>query len=105
MLAAVCIGFAANAKLHAAVLAPAVLVLVLLGGRPIAPRAALRCGAIVALLVLPWLVKLGVTTGNPFFPFLGDWLGSGQASAAQLMLRRYRLSTDYAARGPFSFAQ
>ena len=104
LLAAATVAFAANAKLHALALAPVVLALVLLGGRRPAPRTLVRCGAIAVMLMAPWLVKTGIAMGNPVFPFLGDWLGTGYASADHLSLRRYRLSTDFAPRGPFSFA-
>jgi hypothetical protein len=103
LLAALCIAFAANAKLHAAVLVPAVLAMVSLGGRPIGLTACVRYGAIVALLTLPWLVKQGITTGNPFFPFFGEWLGTGGIDPDHLALRRYRLSTDFASSGPLAF--
>jgi hypothetical protein len=104
LLAAAAAAFAANAKLHALALAPAVLALVLLGGRPPAARALIRCAALALVLVAPWLVKSAVALGNPFFPFLGDWLGTGYATADHLALRRYRLSTDFAPRGALSFA-
>ncbi len=101
---ALCLAFAANAKLHAAVLIPACLMIVTLGGRRPGWRLLLRCAAIVAALGLPWLVKAGITTGNPFFPFLGDWLGYGNTDPTHLSLRRFRLSTSYwEPRGPLSF--
>ncbi len=94
-VSALCIAFAANAKLHAAVLAPAVLAIVSLGGRPPPWRIVVRCAAWIAALVTPWFVKAAVTTGNPFFPFLGEWFGYGPSTAAPLALRRMRLATDY----------
>lgn len=93
-LAALALAFAANAKLHAAVLVPAVGVLVTLGGRrPAAWSLAGRTG-LVAALVAPWLVKSAWTTGNPFFPLLGDWFGWGPTTRAHLELRRWRLAYD-----------
>jgi hypothetical protein len=103
-LSAAAIAFAANAKLHALALAPAVLALVLAGGRPPAPRMLVRSAALVLALIAPWFVKTWLAMGNPVFPLLVDWLGSGWASADHLALRRYRLSTDFAPRGPWSFA-
>ncbi len=96
--AALC-AFGANAKLHGALLAPSLLVLVLLGGRPPTLRRLARCAAIVALLAAPWLVKTALTTGNPFFPFLGDWLGTGPTDARNLDLRRLRLLANYPTAG------
>jgi len=93
-VSALCLAFAANAKLHAFVLCPAVLALVLLGGRRPPARILVQAGACVVALVSPWLVKTGLTTGNPFFPFLGDWLGTGATTERLLSLRRFRLSTD-----------
>lgn len=87
-LAALCLGFAANAKLHAAILVPAVLVLVLAGGRRPALAVLARCAAIVAVLVLPWFVKTSLTTGNPFFPLLGEVFGYGPSSAEHLAWKR-----------------
>jgi len=93
--AACCLGFAANAKLHAACLTPAVLALVWFGGRR--PPAALiaRCAAVVVALALPWVVKVGLTTGNPFFPFFSDWLGTGPTDARNLEWRRHRIRANY----------
>jgi hypothetical protein len=48
-------------------------------------------------VIAPWFVKTAVTTGNPFFPFLGEWFGYGPASERVLSLRRLRLSTDFPA--------
>jgi hypothetical protein len=100
------LGFALNAKLHAALLCPAVLVLVLLGGRP--PPAALvaRCVGLVAALTAPWLLKVALTTGNPLFPLFGEWLGTGPTDARNLELRRLRLAANYdAPRTPAGFLQ
>ena len=44
----------------------------------------------------PWCVKAGLTTGNPFFPFLGARFGLGGYDARHLALRAFRLSTDFA---------
>lgn len=87
-LAAAFVGFAANAKLHAAALAPAALAIALLGGRRPPPRALAACAGIAGLLVLPWLVKTAMTAGNPFFPFFGAWLGTGPATAEHLAWKR-----------------
>jgi hypothetical protein len=85
---ALCLGFAVNAKLHAAILVPAVIALLLLGGRRPSPaRLAPRAG-LLALLVLPWFAKVALTTGNPLFPFFGGWLGFGPSSAALLAAKR-----------------
>jgi hypothetical protein len=94
---AVCLAFAVNAKLHAAALAPALLVIVALGGRHPPWRVLVGCAALASALVTPWLVKASLTSGNPLFPFLGDWLGYGPTSAQYLELRRFRLSTDFPA--------
>lgn len=102
LLAALCIAFAANAKLHAAILVPAVLAMVAFGGRPIGIGPCLRYAGIVALLLLPWLGKQAITTGNPFFPFFGEWLGTGAIDPEHLALRRFRLSTDFSSTGPFA---
>ena len=93
---ALCLAFAANAKLHLAVLVPAVLVLVLLGGRPPRAREIAVGAALVVALVTPWCVKEALTTGNPFFPFLGGRFGLGGYDARHLALRAVRLSTDFA---------
>jgi len=92
---ALCLGFAANAKLHAAALCPAVLALVLLGGRRPSGRALLRSAGLVALVTAPWFVKVGITAGNPLFPLLPGWLGSGPTDARNLELRRLRLLANY----------
>ncbi len=105
-ISALCLGFAANAKLHAGVLVPAVLVLVLLGGRPPSLRRIAQAAGVVALVCAPWLVKQALTSGNPFFPFLGGWLGTGPTTPEHLALRRTRLATDYPGpRGVASFLQ
>jgi len=101
---ALCLGFAANAKLHAAVLVPATALLLLLGGRPPSPRRLLGAGALVLAITLPWFAKAWLQTGNPLFPLLAGWLGSGPATETHLALRRFRLSTDFpAARDPLGF--
>ncbi len=103
---AFCLGFAANAKLHAAILVPALLALVWLGGRR--PPAALlaRCGAVAGALVLPWFVKVALTTGNPFFPFFTEMLGTGPTDARNLEWRRHRLRANYPAPlGPLGLLQ
>ena len=103
-LAALMLVAAVNAKLHAAVLVPVLVVLVLGGGRPAPAAAIARCGAIVALGVTPWLVKQAMTTGNPFFPFLGEIFGTGAASADHLLLRRQFLASDFSGpRTPLRF--
>jgi hypothetical protein len=93
-LSALAAGFAANAKLHGALVAPAVLVILLLGGRRPSARQLLGWAAAVAAMASPWLFKAWLTTGNPFFPFLGDWLGTGATTAEHLRLRRERLRAD-----------
>jgi hypothetical protein len=95
VISALAVGFAANAKLHAAVLFPAVLVLILLGGRVPSMRALVRFASIVALIVAPWFVKTVVTTGNPFFPLLGTWLGYGPFAQANVDARAWRLAYDF----------
>ncbi len=95
--AAFCLGFAANAKLHAVLLVPAVLALVLLGGRRPALALIARCAAIVAALTLPWLIKVALTTGNPFFPFFTDVFGTGPTDARNLEWRRLRVRANYPA--------
>jgi hypothetical protein len=92
---ALCLAFAANAKLHLVVLIPAVFVLVRLGGRPPSPRQLKGASALVLALAIPWCVKVGLTTGNPFFPFLGDLFGLGGYDPRHLSLRAFRLSTDF----------
>jgi len=92
---ALCLGFAANAKLHAAALVPAVAALLWLGGRAPAARQLLAPTALLALICAPWGVKAWLGTGNPFFPLATGWLGSGPFSEGHLSLRRYRLSTDF----------
>jgi len=88
LLAAGLAAFAANAKLHAAVLAPVLGVLLLCGGRrPSAARLA-GAAALGAALAAPWLVKTALTTGNPLFPLFGEWLGYGPSSAAHLAWKR-----------------
>jgi hypothetical protein len=97
LFSAACLGFAVDAKLHAAILCPVVLVLVWLGGRPPSPARLLRCAGLVALLVAPWFVKVALTTGNPFFPLFGAWLGTGPTDPDNLAFRRARLLANYPA--------
>jgi hypothetical protein len=94
VLAAIFAAFAANAKLHAAVLIPAIFVLLLIGGRPPRQRSLLRLVGLVIVLTLPWFVKAGMSTGNPFFPLLGEFFGWGQSDAAHVAIRRQRLALD-----------
>jgi hypothetical protein len=89
------LGFAANAKLHAFALCPAALVIATLGGRRPPGRVLAGCTGLVSALVAPWLIKSAFTSGNPFFPFLGSWLGTGPTTEQVLSLRRFRLSTDF----------
>jgi hypothetical protein len=106
LLAAACAAFAANAKLHAALIAPAVIWIVAAGGR--LPRAgdAARAIALAAALVAPWFVKQALTSGNPFFPLFAQTFGLGPYDAAHVSLRRFRLSTDHpAAKDVVGFAQ
>jgi hypothetical protein len=93
-ISAVSLAFAANAKLHAAALIPAALVLVALGGRRPSARTLFSHAMLVAVLVAPWLVKSALTTGNPFFPLLGEWLGYGPTTADHLAHRQWRLAYD-----------
>ena len=88
LLCALGLAFAANAKLHAAILIPATAALLLLGGRIPSRSAWLRAASTVGALTLPWFVKVGLTTGNPIFPLLGEWLGYGATSAEHLAGRR-----------------
>jgi hypothetical protein len=85
---ALCLAFAANAKLHALILAPAAGVLLLAGGRQ--PRALQLAGyaGIVAAGVAPWFVKVALTTGNPLFPFFCEWLGYGPTAEDLLSAKR-----------------
>jgi hypothetical protein len=85
---ALCLAFAANAKLHAAVLAPAALVLLLGGGRRPQPLQLAGFAAIAAAAAAPWLLKVALTTGNPLFPLFGDCLGYGPTSAELLAAKR-----------------
>jgi hypothetical protein len=93
--AAACLGFALNAKLHAALLFPAAAALVWLGGRRPPAALAARSAGLAGLVAAPWFLKVWLTTGNPFFPFLVDWLGSGPTDARNLSLRRARLAANY----------
>jgi hypothetical protein len=94
IVSALCLAFAANAKLHAFVLCPAVLAIVLFGGRGPSARQLGVSVAIVAAVTAPWFVKAALTTGNAFFPLLTDGLGAGPWNSELLDLRRFRLSTD-----------
>jgi hypothetical protein len=94
VVAAMLAGFAANAKLHAAVLIPAIFALLLVGGRPPRPRTLGALVGLVAVLALPWFIKQAITTGNPFFPLLGDVFGWGQSDATHIAIRRQRLALD-----------
>jgi len=99
--AALCLAFAANAKLHAAVLAPAVLGLVLVGGRPPALSVLVSRGALLLAVVAPWLVKTALTAGSPFFPLFG----TDPDAARYLELRAVRAAANYpVARDPLGFA-
>jgi len=95
LASAACLAFALNAKLHAGILVPAVLLLLLLGGRRPAAGLLARFVALAGLLAAPWFVKVALTTGNPFFPFLGDWLGYGPTDARNVALRRARILANY----------
>ncbi len=97
LVSALCLGFAVNAKLHAAILCPAALAIVILGGRRPPARLLAACAALVALVMTPWFVKVALTTGNPFFPFLGAWLGTGPTDAQNIAMRRLRLLANYSA--------
>jgi len=85
LAAALTLAFAANAKLHAAALAPAIVLLLAFGGRRPPLREWLRCGAITAVWVAPWFVKSSLTTGNPLFPMLCSWFGYGPTTAELLL--------------------
>jgi len=101
---ALCLAFAANAKLNLAVLSPAALVIVCCGGRPPSRRQLAGAAALVLALVTPWCVKSAFTTGNPFFPFLGGVFGLGGYDARHLTLRTYRLTTDFPIpRSPYGY--
>ncbi len=101
---ALCLAFAANAKLNLALLSPAVFALVLLGGRPPRARQLAGASALVLALVIPWSVKVGLTTGNPFFPLFGSLFGLGGYHALHLDLRAIRLSIDFqVARTPIGY--
>ena len=93
-LALVLAAFAANAKLHAAVLVPAVLTLLVIGGRPPDQRRLAVLAAVAGGVMLPWFVKSAIATGNPFFPILGDVFGLGASDAAHVAIRGERLALD-----------
>ena len=104
--AALCLAFAANAKLHAAGLVPAAAVLVWLGGRPPAWALQARCAAVLVGAVAPWFLKTALTSGNPFFPLLGGWFGSGAADPRYFEMRAFRGVANYpVARDPLGFLQ
>ncbi len=93
-LAAALLAFAANAKLHAAVLGLVAALLLLLGGRFPGVATCLRCAALSLALALPWLVKSWATSGNPLFPLFPEVLGAGPTTPDWLALGRFRLTTD-----------
>jgi hypothetical protein len=106
LLAAACAAFAANAKLHAALIAPAVMWIVAAGGRRPRAREAARAIGLAAALAAPWFVKQALTSGNPFFPLFAQTFGLGPYDAVHVSLRRHRLTTDYpAARDLAGFIQ
>jgi len=94
VLAVVFAAFAANAKLHAAVLIPAIFVLLLFGGRPPRKRSLFHLVGLVIVLTLPWFVKAALSTGNPLFPLLGEVFGWGPSDAAHVAIRTERLALD-----------
>jgi hypothetical protein len=87
-LCALCLGFAANAKLHAALLVPMVAAVLLFGGRMPSLRSVASRAGLLGVIVLPWFAKVALTTGNPFFPLFGEWLGYGSTSAEHLAAKR-----------------
>jgi hypothetical protein len=87
-LAALCLGFVANAKLHAVVLMPVALALVLLGGRTPPALPLLWRAALSAALTVPWLAKTALTAGNPVFPLLAGVFGHGPSSPELLAWKR-----------------
>src|SRR5262249_56338039 len=87
-----------NAKLPAAALVPAVLALLLLGGRPPSPRGLAGYAGIIFLLVSPWFAKSALTSGNPFFPLFSGRVAAGFATPDHLELRSLRLSQDFPTR-------
>lgn len=89
---ALCLGFAANAKLHAAALTPAVLVLLLAGGRRLPARLLAAWAGGVAAVAWPWVLKVALTTGNPLFPFFGAGLGYGPSGPELLAAKRADLT-------------
>jgi len=104
--AALCLAFAANAKLHAAALVPAALALAWLGGRRPAWALQARCAALLVGVAAPWFLKTALTSGNPFFPLLGGWLGTGAAEPRYFELRAFRGAANYpVARDPAGFLQ
>lgn len=102
--AALLLAFAANAKLHAAALLPAVALLACLGGRLPPAGAWLRGAVVFSLTTAPWFVKTALTSGNPFFPLLTSWLGHGAADPGYFQLRAFRAIANYpVARDPLGF--
>lgn len=86
-LAGVFAGFAANAKLNAALFVPIVALALLAAGPPgrrLRPAAAaLAWGTLVAA---PWCVRAALATGNPVFPALADVFGTGWATPEAVRL-------------------
>jgi hypothetical protein len=87
-LCALCLGFAANAKLHAALLVPMAAAVLLFGGRAPSLRGVASRAGLLGLIVLPWFAKVALTSGNPLFPLFGEWLGYGPTSAELLAAKR-----------------
>ena len=89
VLAGLCAGFAAGAKLTALPLLVAIpAVAMLLPGKDWAGRRALMAGVFVGVAVVavsPWLVRTAAATGgNPVFPLATGLLGRGHFSAEQV---------------------
>jgi hypothetical protein len=88
-LAALSLGFALATKPNGMVAAPLITLFFLLAlvKPPLRPfpviwREVLCLGVLAMAPYLPWLIKNGWQTGNPFFPFLGHWFPvSGDAAA------------------------
>ncbi|MEW6516668.1 MAG: tetratricopeptide repeat protein [candidate division FCPU426 bacterium] len=82
LVAGLLMGAALGVKYNSVfLLAPAVLSGLFIAWRqgrawPRLLRAALMTGAAAAILVLPWMAKSAVYTGNPVYPFLYRWLPS-----------------------------
>ena len=107
IVAALC-GAAAASKYTGWYFGGAILAGVLIAsGRSAAPlrarvRLALMPIGVSSLLVLPWLVKNAVVTGNPIYPNLYGWLGGGSWSAIQSF--HYLRSQSYAG-GPRGYLE